>query len=58
MGLNYSCASKNDVRIGGTDWIPDFPTMESSYDEIASLRMGAESSEDNGSTTGTSEPRS
>ena len=46
MGLNYSCASKNDVRIGGTDWIPDFPTMESSYDEIASLRMGAESSED------------
>lgn len=46
MGLNYSCASKNDVRIGGIDWIPDFPTMESSYDEIASLRMGAESSED------------
>ena len=28
------CFKKSDVRIGGTDWIPDFPTMESSYDEI------------------------
>ncbi len=27
----------NDVRIGGTDWIPDLPTMESSHDEIGSL---------------------
>ena len=28
----------NDVRIGGTDWIPDLPTMESSHDdEITSL---------------------
>lgn len=27
----------NDVRIGGTDWIPDLPTMESSHDVISSL---------------------
>lgn len=27
----------NDVRVGGTDWIPDLPTMESSHDEIGSL---------------------
>ena len=35
----------NDVRIGGTDWIPDLPTMESSHDEIASLTK-SESPED------------
>ena len=27
----------NDVRIGGTDWIPDLPTVESSHDAIAAL---------------------
>lgn len=27
----------NDVRIGGTDRIPELPTMESSHDEISSL---------------------
>lgn len=35
----------NDVRIGGTDWIPELPTMESSHDEISSL-MKIESPED------------
>lgn len=35
----------NDVRIGGTDRIPELPTMESSHDEISSL-MKIESPED------------
>lgn len=35
----------NDVRIGGTDWIPELPTMESSHDGISSL-MKIESPED------------
>lgn len=35
----------NDVRIGGADWIPDLPAMESSHDEIASL-MKTRSPED------------
>lgn len=35
----------NDVRIGGTDWIPELPTMESSHDGISSLKK-IESPED------------
>lgn len=35
----------NDVRIGGTDWIPELPTMESIHNGISSL-MKTEYSED------------
>lgn len=36
----------NDVRIGGTDWIPDLPTIESSHDVILSLSKSERSAED------------
>ena len=41
-----------------SSWALIIHVLQNSHDEIASLRMGVESPEDNGSTMGTSEPRS